>query len=127
MKIENSKILIIEDERTLLGPLEITFKKNKWILIAAITGEEGISLAKSARPDLILLDIVLPKMNGYKVLEILKSDPETKDIPVLIVSNLAREVEIKRGLAGGAVDYIVKANFSMQGLLEKIRNYLADR
>lgn len=127
MKIGNAEILIIEDERFIINPLEITFKKNKWHLSVAANGEDGLVMAKKLKPDLILLDLVLPKMNGYEVLEILKSDPETKDIPVLIISNLARESEIKKGLAGGAVDYIVKANFSMKGLLEKIEKYLGDK
>lgn len=127
MNIGNAEILIIEDERFIINPLEITFKKNKWHLSVAANGEDGLVLAKKSKPDLILLDLVLPKMNGYEVLEILKSDPETKDIPVLIISNLARESEIKKGLAGGAIDYIVKANFSMKALLEKIEKYLGDK
>lgn len=124
MDAKNSEILIIEDEIFLINPLEITFKKNNWHLSVAANGEDGIALAKKIVPDLILLDLVLPKMNGYEVLKILKSDPVTKDIPVLIISNLARQAEIKKGLAGGAVDYIVKANFSMHGLLERVEHYL---
>ncbi len=127
MNQDNFEILIIEDEKFLINPLEITFKKNKWHLTVATNGEDGIISAKKSKPDLILLDLILPKMDGYEVLKILKSDPETKDIPVLIVSNLAREAEIRRGIAGGAADYIVKANFSMQGLLEKIKQYLNGR
>lgn len=124
MQNKNHDVLIIEDEKFLIQPLEITFRKNNWNLHVATTGEEGLVMAKEIKPELVLLDLVLPKMNGYEVLKILKSDPETNGIPVLIVSNLAREAEIKKGLTGGAVDYIVKANFSMQGLLEKIKQYL---
>jgi len=118
---------MIEDEKFLIQPLEITFRKNNWDLAVATTGEEGLVLAKKSRPELILLDLVLPKMDGYEVLRILKADPETSGIPVLIVSNLAREAEIKKGLTGGAVDYIVKANFSMNALIEKVAEYLDNR
>ncbi len=120
-------VLMIEDEKFLIQPLEITFRKNNWDLAVATTGEEGLVLAKKSRPELILLDLVLPKMDGYEVLRILKADPETSGIPVLIVSNLAREAEIKKGLTGGAVDYIVKANFSMNALIEKVAEYLDNR
>ncbi|MBI4992260.1 MAG: response regulator [Candidatus Harrisonbacteria bacterium] len=118
-------ILIIEDDLAIIKPLEIILSKRGFLLKIARDGEGAIQILEEKDfPDLILLDIILPKMNGFEVLENIKKNPKTKKIPVIILSNLARDGEIERGLAAGAADYFVKTNFSIYDLVEKIKNYL---
>ena len=118
------KILLIEDEEFIIRPLEIILKKEDFDLVIAKDGEDGLLKIKNEKPDLVLLDIVLPKMNGFEVLEKFKKERDLKDIPVIILSNLAREGEVERGLSLGAKDYFVKTNFSLFNLIRKIKNYL---
>ena len=118
------KILLIEDEEFIIRPLEIILKKEDFDLVIAKDGEDGLLKIKNEKPDLVLLDIVLPKMNGFEVLEKFKKERDLKDIPVIILSNLAREGEVERGLSLGAKDYFVKTNFSLFDLIRKIKNYL---
>ncbi len=122
--IKSSKILLIEDEDFLIKPLEFAFRKEGVECMIAKDGEEGLARVKKDSPDLVLLDLLLPKMNGFEVLKEIKADPATRDIPVLILSNLAREGEMERGLAGGAAGYIVKTNFSMASLIGKVKEIL---
>lgn len=81
-------------------------------------------MAKQSNPDLILLDIVLPKLDGFDVLKKLKENPATKDIPVLIISNLGQDAEIEKGKELGAIDYLVKANVDLKEVLAKINNIM---
>ena len=118
------KILLIEDENFLIKPLEFAFRREGMDLIIARDGEEGLVKVKGDLPDLVLLDLILPKMNGFEVLKEIKTDPSTRNIPVLILSNLAREGEMKRGFESGAIGYIVKTNFSISSLIEKVRKVL---
>ena len=118
------KILLIEDEEFIIRPLEIILKKEDFDLVIAKDGEDGLLKIKNEKPDLVLLDIILPKMNGFEVLEKFKKERDLKDIPVIILSNLAREGEVERGLSLGAKDYFVKTNFSLFNLIRKIKNYL---
>jgi len=122
---QRKKILLIEDEKT-LG--EILFNKlneqgyeTKWEL----DGVAGFAAVRSFRPDLILLDIVMPKKDGYEVLEDISKDEQMKKIPVIIISNSGQPVEIERILALGAKDYIVKAQFSPEEVLSKMHKYLS--
>lgn len=119
--MKEKKILLIEDEDFLVRPLGFALKKEDADLLVAKDGEQGVAMAGSFHPDLILLDLVLPKKNGFETLSEIKKNPLTENIPVLIVSNLAGESDMNRGLAGGASDYIVKANLSISSLLDKIR------
>lgn len=118
------KVLLIEDEESLIKPLRFSLEKAGADLMVAKDGDEGLSMLAQSHPDLILLDLVLPKKSGFDVLSEIKKNAATKNIPVVIVSNLARSKDISRGLAGGAADYIVKANFSIALLMERIRPFL---
>lgn len=122
--MKGKRVLVIEDEDFLIRPLKFSLEKEGVEFLSAKDGEEGLLMVKSELPDLILLDLVLPKKNGFDVLAGIKNNPATKNIPVLIVSNLAGSGEVERGLAGGADDYFVKANLSISSLIAKIRTIL---
>ena len=114
------KILFIEDEEALQRAMGEMLEKNGYALAKALDGELGVLLAKKELPDLILLDLVLPKKNGFEVLEELKKDPATKNIPVVVLTNLEGSAEVERALSLGATTYLVKANYKLSDLLAKI-------
>jgi CheY-like chemotaxis protein len=119
------KILFIEDESALQKSLGDTLKNEGYEVISALDGEVGLRLAKTKKPDLILLDLILPKMDGFEVLEELVQDPKTKDIPVIILTNLERMEDIERALELGAKTYLVKANYTLKEVIEKVKQTLA--
>lgn len=120
------KILFIEDEAVLQKTFEKTLREEGYDVVSALDGASGINLAKSQQPDLILLDLILPKMNGFEVLKKLKEDPETKEIPVIILTNLERMTDIDKVLELGATTYLVKVDYSLEEVVEKIRKTLEE-
>ena len=119
-----SKILIVEDEEILLAALQEELSQGGYDIAGASNGEEGLVQAKSFKPDLILLDLVMPKMDGMEALKRLKEDGETKDVPVIILTNLSDYERISEALSLGAKDYLVKANYSLSDLLQKVKTVL---
>jgi DNA-binding response OmpR family regulator len=119
------KILIIEDEKILRTLLTQTLSREGFEVKEAVDGEEGLEKAKTEKPDLILLDLILPTIDGYEVLERLKKDPFTESIPVMIISNLGQDEEIQRGLKLGAVDFLIKAHFTLDEISEKIKKFFS--
>ena len=119
-----SKILIIEDESALQKTLGDMLSREGYKVVKALDGEIGLRLAKSELPNLIILDIILPKMNGFEVLEALKKDPQTQDIPVIVQTNLESMDDIERALGGGASTYLVKSNYSLEEVLQKVKQAL---
>ncbi len=117
-------ILLIEDNKFLLKLYQDKLQREGFNVLASLTAEEGLNKIYSKNPDLIILDIVLPGKNGFEVLEELKQDPRTQNIPVIILSNLEQESDIKRGLKLGACDYLIKTDFSVNKLAKKIRKNL---
>lgn len=117
----NKKILIIEDEKVQMDMYRTRFEKAGFKVITARNGKPGLELAKRQRPDLILLDIVMPLVNGFRVLEKLKKDTQVKDIPIVILSNLSQKEEIEKGLKLGAEEYIVKTSLTPSQIVEKIK------
>jgi DNA-binding response OmpR family regulator len=118
---DKKKILIIEDDRSLQSALVEIISQEGYEVISAYDGEEGLSKLSGSSPDLILLDIILPKKDGYEVLEHIKKDPEKKNIPVLILTNLEETDNVQRALDLGATTFMVKADFSLKDILQKIR------
>ena len=116
------KILIIEDEDVLAKVLEEKFKKIGFTPKIAKDGEEATKMAKAFKPNLILLDLMLPKKDGFVVLKELKGDEFLKEIPVVIISNLEEDDNIKKGLAMGAVDYFVKSSHSINEIVDKLKS-----
>ncbi len=117
------KILIVEDEEVLAKVFEEKFKRTHYEVDVASDGDIGLTKAR-LKPDVIVLDLVLPKRNGFEVLEALKGDEELKSIPVVVVSNLGDDGDIKRALGLGAVDYFVKAQHPINEIVEKVKNVL---
>jgi len=118
------KILIIEDEPILVRVLEDKFKGLGLEVKVATNGDEAISMAASFKPDLILLDLILPKKSGFEFLEALRADPEIRNIPVIVLSNLGQEEDIKRAFELGVKDYLVKIHHPTNEVVEKIKSYL---
>lgn len=119
-----SKILIIEDEEILLNVLKSKLEKEGYDVVAAVDGEEGLKMIDETKPDMVLLDIVMPKMNGFEVLDALKSKGTIPALPVIIISNSGQPVEVDRALEYGIKDYLVKAEFDPQEVVDKIKKHL---
>jgi len=115
------KILFIEDEPTLQKAIGEILSQEGYKILQALDGAIGLSLAKSEKPDLILLDLILPKKNGFEVLEGLKDDPETADIKVIILTNLEGSKDVEKALELGATSYLVKANYNLEDVVLKIK------
>lgn len=117
------KILIVEDDKFLSELISTKLTKEGYEVSIALDGETGLEKAKTEKPGIVLLDILLPGISGFEVLEQIKksTDPEVKNIPVLILSNFGQESKVQQGLSLGAVDYLVKANFTTGEIVEKIR------
>lgn len=124
MDNKKTKILLVEDERSLADLLEVKLKKEGYQVEVAYDGEEGYQKITEFKPDLILLDIVMPKMDGYEVLE--KMNENGIKIPVIIISNSGQPVEIEKTKKLGAVDCLIKAEFDPFEVMTKIKNYLND-
>lgn len=121
------KVLFIEDESTLQKTFGEILKQEGHEMISALDGEIGLRLAKAKKPDLILLDLILPKVHGFEVLKKLKADIETKDIPVIVLTNLEGLGDVDKALELGAVTYLVKAQYSLEEVVEKIKKALENR
>ena len=122
-----SKILLVEDDRFLIKAVYTKLTQKGFEVILANDGDEAISKAKAEKPEIVLLDMVLPKKSGFEVLRELKGNPETASIPVFILSNLAQDQDIQEGKALGAEDYIVKSNTSLSAIVDKVANFLATK
>lgn len=117
-------ILIIEDDVFLSELMAKKLKDSGFKVVKAIDGQEGLEKAASAKPNLILLDLILPGMDGFEVLKRLKSNPGTDSIPVIILSNLGQREDIERGFDLGAQDYLVKAQFTPDEIVERVKKPL---
>ena len=120
------KILLIEDESALQKSLGDILRENNFEVLSALDGEIGERLAKSEKPDLIVLDLTLPKKNGLEVFQALKDDQKTKNIPVVILTNLERIEHVEKVLEMGAKTYLVKSNYSLKEILEKVKAVIND-
>ena len=117
-------ILIIEDDKFLRELIVQKLIKEGFEISEAVDGEEGMKKVKEEKPDLILLDLILPGIDGFEVLARMKEDPVLAAIPVIILSNLGQKEDVERGLKLGAVDYLIKAHFTPREIIEKIKKAL---
>lgn len=120
------KVLVVEDDAFLAGMYVTKLNLEGFDVEVADDGEQGFKLALEVKPRIILLDIILPKMSGFDVLKDLKKDPKTKDIPVILLTNLGQREDVKKGLELGAVDYLIKAHFMPSEVVEKIKKLLGN-
>ncbi len=118
------KILIIEDDAFLRELLNRKLIEEKYEVVLVVDGEEGMKKIKEEKIDLVLLDLILPGIQGYEVLTKMKEDPSTSAIPVIIISNLGQKEEVEKGLKLGAVDFLIKAHFTPDDIINKIKSVL---
>jgi len=119
-----AKILIIDDEKPILNMYKESL--NKYQVLTAKNGQEGLDMAEKETPDLILLDIIMPEINGLDVLSKLKSDKNTASIPIVILTNLPEEASKEKATQLGATDYLVKAENEPDKLAEKVKGILGE-
>lgn len=119
-------ILFIEDELGLQKTFGDILREEGYEMLTALDGEVGLRLTKEKKPDLILLDLILPKMDGFEFLEKLKENPEIKNIPVIILTNLERTEDVERALELGAKTYLVKADYSLEEVIRKVKKTLGE-
>ena len=119
------RILLAEDDRFLRKAAETTLKQQGYTVITAADGEEALRLARSEPLDLILLDLIMPKLNGFQVLNALKKDAPTAQIPVIILSNLGQDRDVQQAMEAGATAYFIKADLSLQALVQRVGETLA--
>ncbi len=124
MAEEQKTILVIEDDQFLRELISQKLSKEGFKISEAMDGEEGVKKIQQEKPNLILLDLILPGLDGFEVLSQAKQDPALSEIPVIILSNLGQKEDIERGLKMGAVDYLIKAHFTPGEIIEKIKQAL---
>lgn len=113
-------IVLAEDDKFISKAYQDAFRRDNFNVIPARNGVEALELIRKNLPDIILLDVIMPEKNGFEVLEELKDDKNLCDIPVIIMSNLGQDRDVERGKELGAVDYIIKSNFTISEIVKKI-------
>jgi len=124
MNEKKQKILMVDEDKFLRKVYRDKFSREGFEFLEATTGVEGLNKIISEKPDLVILDLILPGKCGFDVLIETKMKKETKDIPVVILSNLGQDSDIKRGMDLGAVDYLIKSEVSLSQVVRKIKEFL---
>lgn len=117
-------VLLVEDDVFLSGIYQKKFEMEGYKVSTADNGEKALVEAKKKMPDIIMLDILLPKLDGFAVLAKLKADAELKEIPVILLTNLGQKDDVEKGLQMGAADYLIKAHFKPSEVVDKIKSVL---
>lgn len=125
MGSDGKRILLAEDDRFLRKACEAGLRRRGLTVIAAEDGEQALALARSEKPDLVLLDLLMPKLTGLDVLQALRADDATRALRVLILSNSSRDIDMQQAFALGIVGYWIKANLSLQQLVDQVEALLA--
>jgi DNA-binding response OmpR family regulator len=121
------RILVVEDDRFLRKAAEAALRRQGFTVLVASDGEEGLRVARSELPDLVLLDLIMPGLQGFEVLKLLKEEATTSAIPVIILSNLGQDSDVKKAMEAGAVDYMVKANLALDTLVARVKTLFEAR
>lgn len=121
MPEELKRIMIIEDDKFLSSLMKVRLEKDGFTVIQAFDGEEAIGLLKTERPDLLVLDLIMPKVMGFEVLQTISMMPELQKVPVIILSNLAQDSDIQKAKEFGAKEYFVKVKISIDDIVKKIK------
>lgn len=124
MSETGKRILLVEDDRFLRRACEVSLKQRGFAVTTAVDGEEGLRLARSERPDLILLDMLMPRLSGLEVLKALRGDETTRALRVLVLSNSSREQDVQEVARLGVEGYLVKSNLSLQALGDEVNRIL---
>jgi len=118
------KVLIVDDDAFLSGIYATKLELEGFAVVSARDGEEGLKAAAKEKPDMILLDVLMPKLDGFEVLKRLKADDALKGTPVIMLTNLGQKEDVEKGLSEGAVDYLIKAHFVPAEAVAKIKKIL---
>ncbi len=121
---ETKKILVVEDENFLSSLIKARLEKEAFQVIQAFDGEEAVNWLRNNRPDLIILDLILPKMSGFEVLEAVSMDPQLSQTPVVILSNLAQDSDIEKAKRLGAKEYFVKVRISTDEVIQRVKSLM---
>ncbi len=124
MTKNKKKILVVEDDPMISSMYKTKFEADGFEVFTADNGATGLELIKKEEPDIVMLDIILPQLDGFSVLEQIKKDKTTKDIPVIMLTNLSTEEDKEKGKKMGALDYLVKASLTPGQISEKIKKIL---
>ncbi len=124
MSITKKKILLVEDDTLISSMYKIKFKADGFEVVIASDGASALELAKKEKPDIVMLDIILPQLDGFTVLEELKKDQTTKHIPVIMLTNLGTTEDKAKGEKLGAIDYLVKASLTPAQVSQRIKEHL---
>jgi DNA-binding response OmpR family regulator len=119
-----TKVLLVEDDKMIIDMYTLKFTQEGYDVTQAENGKDGLELAKKNNPDIILLDIILPQMDGFTVLKELRANESTKKTPVVLLTNLGQDGDVKKGLELGANDYLIKANFTPSQVVDKVKSVL---
>lgn len=119
------KILVVEDDKFLRELIARKLREEDFDVVEAIDGEEAVKKIVQENPHIVLLDLILPGIDGFEVLAKIKEDPQLSQIPVIILSNLGQRDDIEKGLRLGAVDFLVKAHFTPAEIIDKVKRVLA--
>ena len=122
--MEKKKVLVVEDNTSLRQTLSEFLEADGFSVITASDGEEAITLAQNNSPDIMLLDIILPKKNGFEVIKTLKNDDRSKNIPIVLLTNLGSLSDIQKALDLGATTYLVKGDYQLKEIVAKIKEIL---
>lgn len=118
------RILIVEDDRFLRELIVRKLSNEGYEVVEAVDGEQGLQKTKEVKPDIVLLDLILPGIDGFEVLTLKKDDPAIAGIPVIVLSNLGQKEDVEKGIGLGAADYLIKAHFTPGEIIEKVQNIL---
>jgi DNA-binding response OmpR family regulator len=121
---KKKKILLVEDDEFLAELYATKLNLEGFEVFLAVDGEKGLRMIKEKNPDLVLLDIILPKMDGFEILKNMKISKDLKNIPVILLTNLSQKDEVKKGLELGANDYLIKAHFMPSEVVKKIKTII---
>ncbi len=122
---EKKKVMIVEDDEHISKVYEIKFRIEQLEVSVARDGEEAVVKITTEQPHVIMLDLMLPKKDGFWVLEEIKKNPATASIPVIVFTNLGQESDRHRAIALGAIEYLVKVDYPLQKVVDKIKGYLS--
>ncbi len=125
--IAKKYILVMEDDKFYGNIFQTKLAEEGFDVNVATDGEKGLEEASKRKPDLILLDLIMPIKDGFEVLKSLKESATLKDVNIIIISNLGQENDVNKALAMGAVDYMIKANISLQEAVDKVKKYFGNK
>ncbi|MSR78747.1 MAG: response regulator [Candidatus Taylorbacteria bacterium] len=124
--LDGKKVMWVEDDKFLSDIIARKFSREKCVLFHATEGEEAIRLTEKEQPDIVLLDILLPGIDGYEILSRLKANPKTKDIPVILLSNLGQKADLDKGRSLGAIRFLIKATVTLDEIINEVKFVLGE-